>query len=284
MARKGTTKSTFLSRRKGFLARWMPLVRRVGLVGGVLVFALWIGAWLVMSGTVGRAAEWSTHTALDLSADAGFAVKDVLVEGRVNTDPDVLKALINIQKGDPLFSFDPAEARELIERISWVREARVQRLLPGTVYIGLTERRPLALWQKKKRLILIDEGGEIITDSGLENFRDLIIVTGDNAPEHTPHLLAMLSAEPDLLERVEAAARVSDRRWDLKLKSGIRVRLPEDDIGFALRRLAMTQEEERILDKDIVNVDLREPDRIVVRTRPGAVQTYKAGLKGGDPI
>ncbi len=240
---------------------------------------IWLGAWLFLSGAFDRSVLWTQGKVYDLAGAAGFSVQDILVEGRIHSDADVLRALVNIERGDPIFAFNPQDAKELIERVSWVKEAHVERRLPSTIYIGLMEREPVALWQNKKKIRVIDSEGVTLSDRDIEPFKDLIILVGESAPKHAPELLALLDAEPSLHDKVEAATWVGERRWDIKLKSGITVKLPEDDMGFALRKLAQAQDDDGLLEKDLTVIDMREADRITVRTRPGAVQTYKAGLK-----
>ena len=219
-------------------------------------------------------------------AESGFRVDNILVEGRVETDPEILRAIINLERGDPIFAFDPAETREMIERLSWVREAHVERRLPDTVYIGLVERKPMALWQNKNKMRVIDADGVTLTDKLSAHQRTLPIVVGEYANEQAYNLLVMLEAEPDINSLLEAATWVGDRRWDLTLKNAMTVRLPESDIGLALSRLAQANAKDKILEKDLSVIDLRETDRITVRTRPGAVQEYKASFdtKAGDNI
>ncbi len=219
-------------------------------------------------------------------ADGGFRVDNILVEGRSETDPDVLRAIINLERGDPIFAFDPAETREMIERLSWVREAHIERRLPDTVYIGLVERKPMALWQNKNKLRVIDADGVTLSDKLTAHQRTLPIVVGEYANEQAYDLLVMLEAEPDIKNMFEAATWVGDRRWDLTLKNEMTVRLPENDIGLALSRLAQAHAQDKILDKDLSVIDLRETDRITVRTRPGAVQEYQASFdaKAGNNI
>jgi hypothetical protein len=53
--------------------------------------------------------------------------------------------------------------------------------------------------------------------------------------------------------------------------------LPEKDIGLALRRLATAHEKGEILDKDLINIDLRNADRIIVKPRRGEAQTWQTG-------
>ena len=244
------------------------------------------GTWLSTSGVLDRTHQRIQSSIYNKLADAGFRVNNILVEGRYETDPDVLRAIVNLNRGDPIFAFDPAETREMIERLSWVREAHVERRLPDTVYIGIVERKPIALWQHKNKLRVIDEEGVTLTDKLGVNQKTLPIVVGEYANEQAYNLLVMLEAEPEIKNLVEAATWVGDRRWDLTLKNEIIVRLPENEIGLALSRLAKAQEKDKILDKDLNLVDLRETDRITVRTRPGAVQEYQASFdsKAGDNI
>lgn len=239
-----------------------------------------------MSGALDRVHNGLQHKAYVTLADAGFRVENILVEGRAEVDAEVLRAIINLERGDPIFAFDPAETREMIERLSWVREAHVERRLPNTVYVGLVERTPVALWQHKNKLRVIDAEGVTLTDKLSVNQKSLPIVVGEYANEQAYDLLVMLNAEPDIQKLVEAATWVGDRRWDLALKNDMVVRLPEMDIGLALSRLTQAQEQDKILDKDLSVIDLREKDRITVRTRPGAVQEYQASFDSakGDNI
>lgn len=273
MARTRTNK-----KRDQLKERLIVWLRRFGVATGALIFVLWLGAWFVLSGAAQRSAHWVEDQTYQLTVRAGFAVSDILVEGRQYTDADVLRALINIERGDPLFAFHPAAAQKQIEKISWVRRAQVERRLPSTIYIGLEERVPLALWQHQGRVRLIDGEGAILTDKALERFAALPIIVGEKAPDHVAALLVLVEAEPLIEARLEAATWIGDRRWDLKLKNGIKIKLPERDIGFALRRLALAQEDDGLLDKDLTVINAQERDRLTVRTRPGAVQTYRAGM------
>lgn len=284
MARKGTTQDKYRKRRakEANASRLRRLLRRFGIGAAIVLVLLWFGAWISLSGVVQKAVGHMGMAIADAGAARGFAVQRILVEGRENTDADILRALINVEQGDPILSFSPREARELIRRLAWVKDAQVERRLPDTVYIGLTERRPLALWQHKGKVRLIDDEGVTLADSGFAKFRNLIILVGEDAPREALALIRMLEAEPLLRARTEAATWVGERRWDLKLKNGVVVRLPEGDLGLALRRLAAAQEEDQLLDKDVSVIDAREPDRMSVRTKPGAVQLYKAGF--GDNI
>ena len=291
MARKpitGTRKSTLNKRRKGILAVALPWLRRFGMIAGALVLFVWVGAWLWLSGTVQRGGEWTENQIILASADWGFTVENILVEGRINADPDVILGIVNAQKGDPLFAFQPQIAQDLLQKVNWIEAAHVERRLPDTIYIKLQERVPLALWRDGKTLKLLDKKGRGIAVNNLRKFKDLMLITGKGAPEAFPALAADLQAEPLLRGRIRMARHISERRWDLTLKNAMLIKLPEEDVGMAVHRLAKAQEESALLDRDIIAIDLRETDRMSVRTKPGQVQEYqsriKANAKAGSSI
>ncbi|MGH1398236.1 MAG: cell division protein FtsQ/DivIB [Alphaproteobacteria bacterium] len=281
-SKAGTRKSTLNKtlnnrRRKGIGAVILPWFKRFGLIVAIITFIIWLGAWFFLSDANNRLAAHIHEITLSRTAVLGFRLENILLEGRSHSDPDIIMALLNMEKGDPLFAFDPASAKAQIEKITWVQSARVERRWPDTIYIELTERTPLALFQHEGRLHLLDTKGEEINAGNLKRFENLIIVSGKDASKQAPELMALLLAETDLFPRIKRAELIGERRWDIILKDSTTLKMPEDDLGLALRRLMIAQEENGILDKDLKAIDLRKPDRLIIRTKPGQVQEYKSG-------
>ncbi|MEG3618822.1 cell division protein FtsQ/DivIB [Magnetovibrio sp. PR-2] len=221
--------------------------------------------------------KWSV---IKVTADLGFTVQEVLVTGRGETARDDLLATLGIQRGAPILAYDFAQARERVEELPWVFQARVERLLPDTLVIHLTERRPMALWQHRGSFSLIDDNGVVITHNALDRFSNLIQVVGEDAPDHVGGLLELLETQPELLAQVKAAVRVGGRRWDLSLQGGVDVRLPEDNAPKALARLAAFEQESGVLARDIRVLDLRMPDRVIVRRN--VIPERRPKRKGGQ--
>ena len=139
------------------------------------------------------------------------------------------------------------------------------RRLPDTIHVDVRERRPFALWQHNKRLHLIDRAGAVITGEGLGRFGALPLVVGRGADDRAAEIVDLLAAREALAERVAAAMLVSERRWSLRFDNGVEVRLPERGTPAALERLAALQERHSILDRKLRAIDLRLPDRLIVR-------------------
>jgi len=263
-------------RRKGFLAAVLPWLKRFGWPVGGVIFILWIGAWFCLSGGVARFESSTRQETIKLTASMGFKIENILVEGRARSDGAAIKDILNENKGAPLFAFNPSAAQEKIEKLDWVKTAQVERRLPDTIYVHLEEHMPTVLWQKDKNFRLLDEQGNIINVARLAPFANLIIVMGDDAPKHAPDLVNDLKAEPALIDQINAARWMDGRRWDLILKNGVVVKLPESGPGAALHKLSAAEKNDKIFEKEITEIDMRLPDRITMRTKPGALESYKA--------
>lgn len=207
------------------------------------------------------------HQLLAWSGQIGFRVEDIYVEGRIKTPREQLLSALAIARGDAIFAIDLTEARKRIEEIPWVRSAVIERRLPDQIHLLITERQPIALWQSKGRYFLVDHDGQIVGDQ-IDDYPELPLTVGEGAPDHAAGLIALLQSEPSLSPRVKAASWVGDRRWSLTLDhtpDGIEIRLPEDAPQDAWHDLARLESEQKLLERQISVVDMRQPDRLVLR-------------------
>jgi cell division protein FtsQ len=72
---------------------------------------------------------------------------------------------------------------------------------------------------------------------------------------------------------------VAQRRWNLRLKNGIDVRLPETGVETALATLVDLDREKKLLSRDVTAIDLRLPDRVTVRLSDEAARAREETLK-----
>ena len=252
---------TLTPRFKRELARKAP-VRLAGLT------ALAAVAGLIGSGWAGRQLDALAEGLGRASATAGLAVEEVFVEGRARSGRESLLNAVGVSLGDPILAFDPQAAKARLEELTWVRQATVERRLPSVLYLRLEERHPLALWQVEGRIAVIDETGTVIDGARPEDFAELTLVVGPDAPDHARALLTLLDSEPALRRQVIAAVRVGGRRWNLRFRGGTDVRLPESGAEAAWAQFARIERQHGVLQRDVESIDLRLPDRLVVRGAP----------------
>src|SRR6185503_7195002 len=129
---------------------------------------------------------------LQASAGLGLVVGDIQVEGRETTDAATILAALAADRGTPILAVSPSRAKQQLESLPWVRSATIERRLPGTLIVRLSERHPLAVWQHDGKLELIDRQGEVIAVKDLGRFARLPTVVGERAAGHAAALLEML--------------------------------------------------------------------------------------------
>ncbi len=208
--------------------------------------------------------------------NAGFRLKNVEVEGASSmASADIVKAA-GVYQNQPLLGLNLDELRQRVEKVGWVKEARVVRLLPDTLVVAVVERRQLAVWQHGGRQYVIDEKGRVIPEADANRFSKLPLVVGEGGAEHAPEILPIIAQRPRLMGQMDALVRVDDRRWDLRMKDGSLIQLPASGEENALMELERLDQRSRILELGFERIDLRNPDTVAVRPRPNAPLTATA--------
>ena len=197
-------------------------------------------------------------------AQAGLKLHNIQLRGRIHTPEDTLLAALDLKLGDPIFSINLHDLHTRISSIGWVENVIVERRLPATIYIILNERVPIALMQTNGSHQLIDSTGTIINGADPRDYTHLKVVAGNNAAENAASLLAGLKTEPDLFNEVWAVSFQSERRWNVQLKNGMEIRLPEINPISAWSRLGVIDRQKSIISRDLAVIDLRIPKQLVV--------------------
>ncbi|WP_267355936.1 MULTISPECIES: cell division protein FtsQ/DivIB [unclassified Methylobacterium] len=259
------------------------LSRGTGTVAVSMTFAAFALAGFVASGRYDSFVAEQGRP-LDIAARVlGFGVERVTISGISRMyDREVLAAAgIDWRSSVPFL--DVGAVREKLLRVPLIAQASVRKIYPNEIAIMQVEREPAALWQKNGELSVIAADGTVIDAMRDDRYASLPLVVGEEANTKLPEYLALVAAAGPLADRIKAGTYVSGRRWTLKL-DGVDVRLPEVDPAAALARLVRFEREAGLLEKDIIAVDLRMSDRVVVRLTEEAAATraeaQKAKKKG----
>ncbi len=275
--RRVTKKTTTTSKSKQGRRKAIPLWRRKSVrLGAVLACILGVSGtigWSIESGLMAKAYNNSVKKVVSFSAKYGFTVQEIFVSGRDLTSKNQLLKALKVKRGTPIFSITLAEAQKRVEKLPWVASAVVERRLPDTVMLHVSERRPMARWQRKGKFYLLDDTGTVIAEKDITRFKSLPLVVGNDAPKHAAEILTVLASQPQLAVQVKAAVRVSARRWNIVMNNDVSVRLPEEKMSDAWNNFAEYQERHNLLSRDLRTIDLRQPDRMIVRRKNGKPKT-----------
>ena len=199
----------------------------------------------------------------------GATVQKIVIEGAGYTPREELQQALALEKGQSLVTYNTGGARARLEALPWVRLAAVERQLPDTLKVSLYEHVPLARVDVDGQYWVANKEGELIVADDEGRFGGLPLLHGLGAPKQAAGLFALLGTWPNLLGQLRDATWVGQRRWDLTFASGVLVRLPEDggkgEVRAAMARFAELEQQRHVLTLPDGEVDLRLPDRIVLR-------------------
>jgi cell division protein FtsQ len=274
-----------LSRYERLIERYSALLRKVWLTrgGGFAVSALIvlasIGYGIVKGGHLDPVVT-AFKTVRDGAANAaGFRIAGIAFSGQQHLNREEILTRAGISGTSSLLFFDVADARKRLMNDPRIADATILKLYPDRLQITITERQPFALWQKDKQVTVIAADGAVLEQYVSRSFVELPFVVGKGADKHAKEFLQLLDRYPEVRTNVRASILIAERRWNLRLKNGLDVKLPETNVERALERLAALDRELQLTSRDITVLDLRLPDRVSVRLSEAVAQARDAAAK-----
>jgi cell division protein FtsQ len=255
------------------LPRFLGSGLTLAFFSAVIGYGLWQGGHI--DGFIRNHGE--PHHAL--ARAVGLGLEQVTISGIAQIGEKEVLAAAGLDVKVSLAFLDVNDLRERLERVPMIKSATVRKLYPNELVITLTEREAHAIWQNNGELFVIASDGTVIDLMQDERYLDLPFVVGEGANARSKDYLALIEAAGPLKSRIRAGTLVAGRRWTLKMDNGMDVRLPESGAADALARLVKLEHEQKILEKDVLAVDLRMADRVVVRLTEEAALARAEALK-----
>lgn len=236
------------------------------IMGVFFLIAILVGLAAWMGQSLSVVEDRANLLADGAATTVGLGVKTIRVYEASPEQEKRIRDNLGIDVGDSMFRADPQELKDRLSRLKGFGEIQVHRFWPGQISVFVTPLETAVLYRDEAdgNLTPVDPFGREVVAADLAS--GYHIVEGKGALEATPDLLADLRPFPTLDSRLDHAERISGRRWDLIMTSGVRVRLPAgEERTTALEVLAALHRETGILDRHVEMIDLRDPARVYVR-------------------
>ncbi|PCH81128.1 MAG: hypothetical protein COB90_05890 [Hyphomicrobiales bacterium] len=209
----------------------------------------------------------------------GLEIRNVHVTGNKEVSADEIRSAISVAGYPSMVAFNAFKASEVLKSNPWIKNVSIQKIYPDYLVIQVQERKPYALWQDDRRLVMIERSGMPIFADIPDKYETLPLIIGGDAARRASVLVERISASPVLGPLLQSARLEGSRRWDLFLKNGIRVQLPENNIDEAIAVIETMHLERGLLDRDVTIVDVRISDRVRIRLSPLAASRRRADLR-----
>ena len=166
---------------------------------------------------------------------AGLGLVQVSATGYRFTAASDIFAALDVAHTRTLIFFDSRAARARIEALPWVDKASIERILPDRIEVRISERTPVAVWQRAERSFLVDKTGRVLA-AVAGSALPLPHMSGQGAPAAVAELIDLSASYPALFGELRLAERVGERRWTLWLADGGSILLPAQGAAAALAR------------------------------------------------
>jgi cell division septal protein FtsQ len=197
-----------------------------------------------------------------------FAVRTIEIDGAVHTPREALDRVTQEYVGLNLFQIDIARVQRDLGHLGWVRRIDIEKNLPDTLRIKISERQPVALVRNGDRLLYVDEEGHPFAElTASVGDSDLPLISDASGAEliRTVTLLRELRAgDRELYSRVSEVWPIPPRGFALYDRQiGAVVYANDEDVVAKWRNLYAVLRAEN--NPKIEYADLRFADRVIVK-------------------
>lgn len=279
MARKNRRKAHLPSRLSYRIQRvWLtPFYRRAIKIG--LPAAACMVALAMTLANADRRMAISAHAEAVYAAFVDrpdFMVTELRLPDMAPELEQAIRGVITPELPKSSWRLDLDDLRSRIELLDAILVADLRLLSDGVLAVSVTERVPAILWRSADGLEVLDiEGMRIGFAPDRTALPDLPVIAGEGGGAQVPEALDLFDAATPLGDRMRGLVRVGERRWDVVLDRGQRVKLPETGAVAALEHVIALEQAQDVLARDILAADMRNPARPVLQISEGAMETIR---------
>ena len=221
---------------------------------------------------------------MQLTARPEVQVNSMAVNGASAELQAQVAAVLDIEWPVSSLLLDVEAIQRAVVGLDAVKSAEVRILNGGKLQIDLIERGPAIVLLRDDRVELWDEEGfRVAAVLGRAEAAALPVITGEGAERAIPEALELWRIAAPISMELRGLIRMGDRRWNLLLDSGLVVMLPEEGAAEALRHVLAVHRVDELLERDILSVDMRNPERPTLRLTPFAadeLRRIRAAIRG----
>ena len=111
---------------------------------------------------------------------------------------------------------------------------------------------------------LITSDGSIVFNKQIHEFYYLPIFSGKNVEKNAQSIIDLLNLA-NFKEEIWSMNLINERRWNLNLKKGIKILLPEHNLIKALNLINNIEQKHKILDGNFIEIDLRNHNQVIFK-------------------
>ncbi len=196
-----------------------------------------------------------------------YNLKKIEVTGLTNLNKDEILVYFNKFKNNSIFLVPVKEISNEIKKNKWIKEVNIRNDYKNTLKVNVKEEMPIGIYENNNQQILFSNNLSILEILGKNHdYKNLIIFFGENSIINSKYLTSKI--DKDIQQMIESVKFIENRRWNIKLKNNIIIKLPEGKLDEAMKNYKKIYSNLSNKDlKDIEIIDLRIPNQAIIKYR-----------------
>ena len=208
-----------------------------------------------------------TNNIEKFSKNYGYSFTEVDINKLINIKPEEIEKYFTKYYGNSIFLIPIKEISKNLYKNKWIKDFTIKNDYKNTINLNIIESIPIGIYFNGEDSLLFDKNGEIIDFVNSNLYFNLIIFEGNNSLLNANFFLDSLP----LLYRneIKKAIFINNRRWDVKLRNGINIKLAENNIFDSFNNYDKFY-------KNVSNQELTEIEMIDLRIPKQIILKFKA--------
>ena len=192
-----------------------------------------------------------------------FNIKNIKIINNEKINQDVIEKKLKKIYGKNIFFVKTSEIEKVIRNITYLQSIEVKKKYPNTLIVKVFETSPLAILLKNSDYYILDSGANLIliNADSVTNY-NYPHIFGKNSEKYFLNFLKLLKENNFPIIDIKSYYYFQIGRWDLQLKDGLLIRLPNNMIKNAIEKSIELLNKDDFKNYEVI--DLRINGRIIV--------------------
>ena len=216
---------------------------------------------------INKFANLTSDLIQEYSNKYNYNLKKIEVTGLTNLNKDEILIFFNKFQNNSIFLLPVKEISNEIKKNKWIKEVNIRNDYKNTLKVHIKEETPIGIYENNNQKILFSKNLVILEILGKNHdYKNLISFYGENSIINSKHFISKI--DQDIKQMIQSLIFVENRRWNIRLKNKITLKLPEKNIEEAIKNYKKIYSNLSNKDlKDIEIIDLRISKQAIIKYR-----------------
>ena len=187
-------------------------------------------------------------------------IQKINISGLNSQNTNSLKKKLEQIKSQDLFFLKSSEIENILNQNNLVEKYKIFKKYPSTLEVKIQETKPLAFLIKDAQYFSLGSNGKLIASK--EAIKNIPIIFGDFEIRDFFKLKNFIDESNFNYQQITELFYFQSGRWDIKIKSGILIKLSSENLKDSLNLLVKILDEQKF--EKLKVIDMRQKNQVVI--------------------